>query len=246
MYSANCYADSTYSIGYATAKSPLGPYNKYENNPILAADLRWDYVSGTGHNSITVSPDGSEMYIVYHTHTMPGIGGGNRQINIDKMGFRKDGSIYVNGPTVTEQLMPAGSIKYGNISNEAKIKASSTKAGYFKETVVDGEISIHENNIANNWVSEENNKEEWLELSWSRKRTISNVMLYKSPLPEHAADEYELKLSTGEVIRDISFPEEAGGAAIISFDEKKVKSVKIIMKKKSGNVGISEIVVVGK
>lgn len=244
MYSANFYADRTYSIGYATSSNPLGPYVKYENNPIVASDASWDYVSGPGHNSLAVSPDGSELFIVYHTHTMPGIGGGNRQMHIDRMGLRKDGSIYVNAPTVTGQLMPSGSIKYKNIAKEARIKVSSVKAGYSEKAVADGEIGIYQKNEKYDWVSD-GNKEEWIEFSWNTKRKVTGIMLYKSALKERAPDECKIQLSTGEVIDGIVFPDKAGEAAIISFDEKKVKIVKIIMSRQSGNIGLSEIVIVG-
>jgi beta-xylosidase len=35
MYSANHFARENYAVGYATAKSPLGPFTKAANNPIL-------------------------------------------------------------------------------------------------------------------------------------------------------------------------------------------------------------------
>lgn len=98
MYSANCFADRWYAVGYATSTTPLGPFKKYEFNPVLESNCQ--EISGPGHNSVTVSPDGRDWLIVYHTHTDPAQGGGNRQLCIDKMGFREDGSIYVEGPTI--------------------------------------------------------------------------------------------------------------------------------------------------
>lgn len=106
MYSANCYAHSDYSIGYGIAKEPLGPYKKYVDNPILVGIA--NKVSGPGHHSVTSSPDGSELFIVYHAHTDPLKGGGNRQVCVDRMGFKSDGTIYVNGPSITPQPYPSG------------------------------------------------------------------------------------------------------------------------------------------
>jgi GH43 family beta-xylosidase len=55
------------SVGYATSKSPLGPFKKSDDNPILAKNVdKGGIVTGTGHNSITYSPDGKEMFCVYH------------------------------------------------------------------------------------------------------------------------------------------------------------------------------------
>lgn len=104
MYSANFFAGRDYSVGYAVSRHPLGPYAKYAGNPILAAAQ--EGISGPGHNSVAVSPDGSELFIVYHTHTDPQEGGGNRQLCIDRMEFREDGSIRVLGPTLDDQPAP--------------------------------------------------------------------------------------------------------------------------------------------
>ena len=100
MFSANHYADKEYAVGYATSESPLGPYKKYEGNPILKHDF--PRVSGPGHNSCTYSPDGSEMLIVYHCHTDPLKGGGNRQVCIDIMEFDNNGRICTINPTTAE------------------------------------------------------------------------------------------------------------------------------------------------
>jgi beta-xylosidase len=35
MYSANYFGGKNYAVGYATSKSPLGPFEKAQNNPIL-------------------------------------------------------------------------------------------------------------------------------------------------------------------------------------------------------------------
>jgi GH43 family beta-xylosidase len=108
MYSANFYASKHYSVGYATSDRPLGPFHKYEHNPVLASNS--DDISGPGHHCVIDSPDGSELFVVYHTHTDAALGGGNRQVCIDRMGFREDGSIYVSGPTLTDQPVPSNRI----------------------------------------------------------------------------------------------------------------------------------------
>ena len=105
MYSANFYAGRDYSVGYAVAENPLGPFIKSPHNPILFSTNT--EISGPGHNSVTTSPDGSELFIVYHVHTDPQKPSGDRQVCIDRMGFRKDGSVYVTGPTNTPQEMPS-------------------------------------------------------------------------------------------------------------------------------------------
>jgi GH43 family beta-xylosidase len=113
MYSANCYADRNYAVGYAVSERPLGPFRKYEHNPILCSNTA--AVSGPGHHSVTVSPDGKEWFIVYHTHTDPEKGGGNRQVCMDRMEFTDDGVIVVHGPTLTEQPAPSGADASGGL-----------------------------------------------------------------------------------------------------------------------------------
>ncbi len=104
MYSANFFASADYGIGYATASSPLGPWMKYEANPIAEKNLSAG-VSGPGHNSVTTSPDGSELFIVYHSHSDPENPRRGRTLNIDRLYF--EGSLLkVKGPTRTPQPMP--------------------------------------------------------------------------------------------------------------------------------------------
>lgn len=106
MYSANNFAGQYYAIGYATAASPLGPYKKAANNPVLQKNTdKGGVVSGTGHNSITYSPDGKEMFCVYHGRTVAT--GDERVVFIDRM-IVKDGTITISGPTTTPQKMPSG------------------------------------------------------------------------------------------------------------------------------------------
>ena len=67
MYSANYFGGKNYAVGYATSKNPLGPYKKAANNPVLQKNTaEGGTVTGTGHNSITYSPDHKEMFCVYH------------------------------------------------------------------------------------------------------------------------------------------------------------------------------------
>ena len=106
MYSANYFGGQHYAVGYATSSSPLGPFTKAANNPVLQKNTdTGGIVSGTGHNSITYSPDGKEMWIVYHARTTKT--GDERVVFIDRMKV-KNGKITVYGPTTAPQLQPSG------------------------------------------------------------------------------------------------------------------------------------------
>jgi Beta-xylosidase len=66
FYTANDFRSPAYNVGYATAPSPLGPFTKYEGNPIIrkTGDLQ-----GTGHCAFVMVGDSLTMY--YHAHYSP-------------------------------------------------------------------------------------------------------------------------------------------------------------------------------
>jgi beta-xylosidase len=108
FYSGPGYDMPEYSVGYALADSPLGPWVKPMGAPILR---RTPWVSGPGHNTVTTSPDGREFFMVYHTHEQL-TGGAPRQIAIDRMRFTDDPNfgirVEVDGPTTLSQRLPSG------------------------------------------------------------------------------------------------------------------------------------------
>lgn len=98
MYSANYFGGKNYAVGYATSESPLGPFKKADNNPVLQKNVeQGGIVTGTGHNSITISPDGKTMLCVYHGRTSAT--GNERVVFIDPMEITADGKLVVHGPT---------------------------------------------------------------------------------------------------------------------------------------------------
>lgn len=120
-YSGSHFESPLYGSGYATSKSPLGPYNKYKNNPIMQSNA---IVHGTGHHGITTSPDGKELFMVYHRHF--NLNQANpRQFAIDRMRFNKDEDgktvLEVHGPTVTKQPIPSGAVDANNFIESAPL-----------------------------------------------------------------------------------------------------------------------------
>jgi beta-xylosidase len=98
MYSANFFGGKNYAVGYATSDSPLGPFKKADNNPVLQKNVsQGGIVTGTGHNSITVSPDGKHRLCVYHGRTSKS--GRQRVVFIDLMDVLPNGKLVVYGPT---------------------------------------------------------------------------------------------------------------------------------------------------
>lgn len=100
MYSANYFGGQNYAVGYATAKNPLGPFEKAGNNPVLQKNIaQGGQVTGTGHNMVLSMPDG-KMYCVYHGRTQAT--GDKRVVFIDPMEISPDGRLIVHGPTTKE------------------------------------------------------------------------------------------------------------------------------------------------
>ena len=65
MYSGNFVHTTDYAIGVARADHPLGPYNKYPQNPILSSNTAADFL-GPGHHSVVTGRHGDRL-IFYHT-----------------------------------------------------------------------------------------------------------------------------------------------------------------------------------
>lgn len=65
-YSCNHTRCIDYGVGYAVSRSPLGPFKKYEGNPILT---RKDTLLGVGHHSFLRMPNGG-LYCAYHCHNV--------------------------------------------------------------------------------------------------------------------------------------------------------------------------------
>lgn len=105
MYSANFYGGPYYAVGYATGKSPLGPFTKAANNPVLERNNdKGGEVYCTGHNMVLTMPDGT-LYTVYHgrTERTDAVTNNGRVMFIDKMEILPDGQLIVHGPTTEAQ-----------------------------------------------------------------------------------------------------------------------------------------------
>lgn len=65
FYTANDFRNPDYAVGFATSKSPMGPWTKYSGNPILS---RKDIgQNGTGHGDFYFDQKGA-LHYVFHTH----------------------------------------------------------------------------------------------------------------------------------------------------------------------------------
>jgi len=65
LYSCNDYRNINYSVGYATATSPMGPWTKQGDDAFISRKITG--VNGTGHGDLFVDASG-QLYYVLHTH----------------------------------------------------------------------------------------------------------------------------------------------------------------------------------
>jgi beta-xylosidase len=103
-YSANHYVEPIYGIGYANADSPLGPWIKASDNPLVSQNPAIG-VSGPGHNCIITPPGSDHLYMVYHVHADPAKPSGSRLVYMDRLDVTDSGRLVLQGPTVTPQTM---------------------------------------------------------------------------------------------------------------------------------------------
>ena len=108
LYSGGAWWETEYSLGYATAPSPLGPWAKSSTNPVLAPTGQ---MHGPGHNGLAWSPDGNELFVYYHVHA--GYWTTRRVAAMDRIVFQPqvDGPDLLaipGGPSHTPQPRPGG------------------------------------------------------------------------------------------------------------------------------------------
>ena len=101
MYSGTGADSPNYGVGYATARSPLGPFIKYPGNPIAH---RGDNVLGPGHHCVIDGPDG-RMWMVYHQKASTRKGW-DRFLAIDPLWFDEQGVIHVKTTRGTDEPAP--------------------------------------------------------------------------------------------------------------------------------------------
>lgn len=65
IYSANDFRNPDYAVGYATAKSPFGPWEKASESPIISRAAVG--INGVGHGDVFYDEEGKMKYIL-HTH----------------------------------------------------------------------------------------------------------------------------------------------------------------------------------
>jgi beta-xylosidase len=89
MWSEGGWGGPNYSVAYAIADSPMGPFNRI--GKILQQDP--EVATGAGHHSVIHIPDTDDYYIVYHRRPLTETDAAHRVTCIDRMYFDENGKI---------------------------------------------------------------------------------------------------------------------------------------------------------
>jgi beta-xylosidase len=106
LYSGGSADTEHYAIGYATAKHPVGPFAKYNKNPIIRAG---NGILGPGHASVTRDLEG-RFWMVYHQQKDV-TRGWNRIICIDPLWFDEKGVLHGKASRSTPRTAPVTAVK---------------------------------------------------------------------------------------------------------------------------------------
>ncbi len=89
MWSEGGWTGPNYSVAYAMADSPFGPFERIDK--ILKQDP--SVATGAGHHSVIQVPGKDQWYIVYHRRPLTETDGNHRETCIDVMEFDAKGLI---------------------------------------------------------------------------------------------------------------------------------------------------------
>ena len=82
---ACCGKQCNYAIGVARARSPLGPYRKPRDNPLVRANRAWRCPGHVG----AVRDARGDLLLLYHAYPARGFGYVGRQALLDRVRFKR-------------------------------------------------------------------------------------------------------------------------------------------------------------
>lgn len=101
MYSGSGANGPYYGLGYATSTSPLGPFEKFNANPIAKAG---NGIWGPGHHCVVTGPDG-KLWMLYHQKLDDQVNW-KRFVALDPIWFDEKGVIHTRLSRETDQPRP--------------------------------------------------------------------------------------------------------------------------------------------
>lgn len=174
IYTANHYLDPNYCLGYATAPTPTGPWTKPEGNPVLA---RSEEVAGPGSGSLLTSPDGTELWLIYHTHnSLAQVA--PRQLAMDRVHFEPATSgpdrLVVEGPTRSPRPLPGGAPEWPEVASDEFVGAALDRSRWFLLNERPEAFWVAEGSL---WIRPTNGD------MWTNRDDFGNLFLQEAPPP---------------------------------------------------------------
>jgi len=111
VYSASSNQDDTYCLGQLTLTgNPMEPESWIKSPKPILEKYPFNGVYGIGHSSFTASPDGQDIWMVYHTAKRRGSSDSDRCIQIQKVNFDSQGNLDLTPPPGTNNFyqIPSG------------------------------------------------------------------------------------------------------------------------------------------
>jgi len=105
MWSEGGWTGPDYSVAYAIADSPFGPFKRVDK--ILKQDPA--IANGAGHHSVIKVPGEDNWYIVYHRRPLTEKDGNSRETCIDKLFFDNQG--YIKPVVITKEGVEAKKLR---------------------------------------------------------------------------------------------------------------------------------------
>ena len=105
MWSEGGWTGPNYSVAYAIANSPFGPFKRIAK--VLKQDPK--VATGAGHHSVIHVPGTDDYYAVYHRRPLGETDGNSRVTCIDRMEFDEDG--FIKPIRITHEGVPPNPLK---------------------------------------------------------------------------------------------------------------------------------------
>ncbi|MEV4637532.1 glycoside hydrolase family 43 protein [Actinoplanes sp. NPDC049548] len=140
MWSEGYWGGPDYSVSYATADSPTGPFSA--PTKILTQDP--EVAKGSGHNSVINVPGTDIWYIVYHRRPLSETDANHRQLAYDRMSFRADGTIQPVSMKVRDNFADNDAVGWRTYGS-----TWSAADGTYRATASAGGKALQDTNFAN-------------------------------------------------------------------------------------------------
>ncbi len=248
LYSANYFVSEHYSVGYATSDSPLKMFEKNDKACILKGNGKT--VTGPGHCNILRSPDGSEIYVVYHVHTVPPNTDKGRSLAIDRLIVNEDGTLDIDGPSEIRRPLPSGVIGYKRITNGFTYTGSGEKAEFSYNSALDNVFDgVIQRGITGIYSMENGGS---VEVKFDTPTKLIAALIYTSTYDDYVPGRIDVEINGKYIINDCGLIQYGDKIAAVGFDAlpdgETVESIKITVTTASGKeyAALAEIVFIGR